>query len=135
MQQTGRRYLIGTAKSELRKWARAIADAHDWQSVREGVEAKLCAGPDGLVNTADDIPCPASGPCAAGPECVVLPGPDGILGTPDDTAMSLANFTRQIQIFPVAGYTTLSQIIVTVTYTQGTSTHTYVVTSLISAFR
>lgn len=46
-QQTGRRYLIGTAKSELRKWARAIADAHDWQSVREGVEAKLCAGPDG----------------------------------------------------------------------------------------
>lgn len=47
LQQTGRRYLIGTAKSELRKWARAIADAQDWRSVREGVEAKLCAGPDG----------------------------------------------------------------------------------------
>jgi transposase len=47
LQQTGRRYLLGTAKSELRKWARAIADAHDWQSVRDGVEAKLCAGPDG----------------------------------------------------------------------------------------
>jgi hypothetical protein len=47
LQQTGRRYLLGTAKSELRKWARAIAAAHDWQSVREGVEAKLCAGPDG----------------------------------------------------------------------------------------
>ena len=47
LQQTGRRYLIGTAKSELRKWAGAMADAHDWQRVREGVEAKLCAGPDG----------------------------------------------------------------------------------------
>ena len=45
--QTGRRYLIGTPKSELRKWARQIADSNDWQSVREGVEAKLCAGPDG----------------------------------------------------------------------------------------
>ena len=29
---------------------------------------------------------------------MVLPGPDGILGTADDEAMSLANFTRQIQI-------------------------------------
>lgn len=47
LQQTGRHYLIGTPKSELRKWAREIADAHDWQSVREGVEAKLCLGPDG----------------------------------------------------------------------------------------
>jgi transposase len=47
LQQTGRRYLIGTPKSELRKWAREIAAAADWQSVREGVEAKLCAGPDG----------------------------------------------------------------------------------------
>jgi transposase len=47
LQQTGRRYLIGTAKSELRKWAGASAEAKDWQSVRQGVEAKLCAGPDG----------------------------------------------------------------------------------------
>ena len=47
LQQTGRCYLIGTPKSELRKWAGEIANAKDWQSVREGVEAKLCAGPDG----------------------------------------------------------------------------------------
>lgn len=47
LQKTGRRYLIGTAKSELRRWVRAIAEADDWQSVREGVEAKLCSGPDG----------------------------------------------------------------------------------------
>lgn len=95
----------------------------------------LCPGPDGLVNTADDLACPASGPCAAGPECVVLPGPDGILGTTDDKAMSLGNFTRQIQITPVAGYTDLSQVIVTVTYKQGPQTHSYAVTSLISNFR
>ena len=47
LKQTGRRYLIGTPKSELRKWAREIAESKDWQSVREGVEAKLCSGPDG----------------------------------------------------------------------------------------
>lgn len=102
----------------------------------------LCAGPDGLVNTADDVNCPASGPCAAGPECVVMPGPDGILGTSDDIAMSLANFTRQIQISNVLnpdGSTnaTLKQITVTVSYTTGGSTvpRSYTVNGLISAFR
>jgi transposase len=47
LQQSGRHYLIGTAKTELRRWARAIAETQDWQSVREGVEAKLCSGPEG----------------------------------------------------------------------------------------
>jgi transposase len=47
LQETGRRYLIGTPKSELKKWSRAIAEARDWRAVREGVEAKLCPGPDG----------------------------------------------------------------------------------------
>ncbi len=43
----GRRYLVGTPKSELRKWAPQIAEARDWRTVREGVEAKSCGGPDG----------------------------------------------------------------------------------------
>jgi hypothetical protein len=47
LRQTERRYLVGTPKSELRKWAAQLADAQDWQTVREGVEAKQCAGPDG----------------------------------------------------------------------------------------
>jgi transposase len=47
LQETGRRYLIGTPKSELRKWSGAIAEARDWRTVREGVEAKLCPGPEG----------------------------------------------------------------------------------------
>jgi prepilin-type N-terminal cleavage/methylation domain-containing protein len=101
-----------------------------------------CAGPDGLVNTTDDVNCPASGPCAAGPECVVMPGPDGILGTADDKAMSLANFTRQIAISNVlnpdgTNNQTLKQIVVTVSYTTGGSTvpRSYTVNGLISSFR
>ena len=47
LREGGRRYLVGTPKSELRKWARQIADAQDWQAVRDGVEAKQCTGPDG----------------------------------------------------------------------------------------
>lgn len=54
----GRRYLIGANKSELKRLAPALAEARDWRQVREGVEAKLCAGPDGgetflLVRSAD----------------------------------------------------------------------------------
>ena len=108
-----------------------------------GATKLLAAGPDGLINTADDVNFPASGPCAAGPECVVLPGPDGILGTADDTGMSLANFTRQIQInkvFEADGITVnpnLKQVVVTVTYTKNGNGNlrTYTVDALISAFR
>jgi transposase len=48
LRATGRRYLVGTPKSELRKWAGALADARDWHTVRDGVEAKQCVGPDGV---------------------------------------------------------------------------------------
>jgi len=47
LRETHRRYLVGTPKSELRKWARQIADARDWAAVRAGIEAKRCVGPDG----------------------------------------------------------------------------------------
>lgn len=47
LRQTGRRYLIGTPKSELKKWRAAIVDAKDWQQVRDGLEVKFCQGPDG----------------------------------------------------------------------------------------
>ena len=42
-----RRYLIGANKVELKKLAPQLIEARDWQQVRDGVEAKLCAGPDG----------------------------------------------------------------------------------------
>jgi transposase len=47
LQETKRRYLIGSPKSELKKWSREIAEAKDWRTVRGGVEVKLCKGPDG----------------------------------------------------------------------------------------
>jgi len=58
LQQTGRRYLIGANKNELKRFARELVDTRDWKHVREGVEAKLCRGPDGdetfvLVRSAD----------------------------------------------------------------------------------
>jgi len=48
LRETGRRYLVGTPKSELKKWAGALAETRDWQAVRDGIEAKQCVGPDGL---------------------------------------------------------------------------------------
>jgi len=47
LQSGKRQYLIGANKSELKKLAPHVVDARDWRQVRDGVEAKLCAGPDG----------------------------------------------------------------------------------------
>jgi hypothetical protein len=47
LQQSGRRYLIGTPESELKKWSGELAATRDWRAVRDGVEAKLCTGPEG----------------------------------------------------------------------------------------
>jgi transposase len=45
--QTGRRYLVGTPKAELKKWEQHIVDKKDWRDVREGLEVKLCPSPNG----------------------------------------------------------------------------------------
>ena len=45
---TGRRYVLGTARSELRRWGRQLAERNDWRQIREDVQVKLCRGPDGL---------------------------------------------------------------------------------------
>ena len=47
LKKTGRRYLIGTSRSEIKRWSRQLAEARDWHEVRDGIEARLCAGPDG----------------------------------------------------------------------------------------
>jgi len=41
-----RQYIVGTPKSMLRRFERTLA-ADTWQRVRDGVEAQLCAAPDG----------------------------------------------------------------------------------------
>jgi len=47
LNETNRRYVIGTPRSELRRWARQLADKTDWRRIREDVEVKLCRGPEG----------------------------------------------------------------------------------------
>jgi transposase len=47
LQSGGRHYLIGANRSELKKLAPQLIDARDWRQVRDGVEAKLRAGPEG----------------------------------------------------------------------------------------
>jgi transposase len=46
LKQHGRRYIVGTPKSLLRRFERALA-AETWQRVRAGVEAQLCPAPGG----------------------------------------------------------------------------------------
>jgi lipocalin len=46
MRQEGRRYLIGTPKQQLRRWQAELA-AEGWEQIREGLEVKLCSGPEG----------------------------------------------------------------------------------------
>lgn len=45
--QTKRRYLVGASKSELKKWEVHLVEKRGWKDVRDGVEAKVCEGPDG----------------------------------------------------------------------------------------
>jgi transposase len=51
LRATGRRYILGTPKSELRKWAPALAEQAQWREIRDGIEVKLCAAPDGEPET------------------------------------------------------------------------------------
>lgn len=46
LQQSGRRYLLGASRTELRRWKHELLDERDWNIVREGVEVKQCQGPD-----------------------------------------------------------------------------------------
>jgi hypothetical protein len=41
LQETNRRYLLGTSRNERRRWSRELSDEQGWLKVREGVEAKL----------------------------------------------------------------------------------------------
>jgi transposase len=47
LQKTGRKYVIGTSKGELKKWRVHLTDPRDWRTIREGIEVKVCRGPKG----------------------------------------------------------------------------------------
>jgi hypothetical protein len=80
-------------------------------------------GLDGIVNTADD----------GAIETVTYPGRDlRFDDTADNTTVSLAGFTREIQIRNLTA--DLRSITVTVTYRAGQSLRTYVLTAYISNY-
>lgn len=39
--------MIGTARSELGRFTKQIAEKADWRQIREDIEVKVCSGPDG----------------------------------------------------------------------------------------
>lgn len=91
----------------------------------DGPQSLKLAGPDGLVNTADDTTT----------ETVTFPGKDQMLGTSDDQTVTLSNYTRDIVIRDVTNENgQLRSIVVTVTYRNGPTTHSYTLTSFISAY-
>jgi type II secretory pathway pseudopilin PulG len=86
-------------------------------------------GPDGLVNTSDDL---------TEIESVRLAGPDNYLGTDDDVLQPLQSYTRQITISDIemangSPNPNLRRLTVTVTYQVGGSQRRYVLTTFISA--
>jgi len=96
------------------------------------------AGPDGLMDTADDV---SPGPPCPGPsKCVQSAGPDGIIGTADDVYTPLNNFQQQITIQPLTDttgtqYQNLRSITVTIQYTSRGFKKNYVMNAYISQFR
>jgi transposase len=46
LKQGSRRYILGTPKSQLKAYEKELMES-GWESVREGVEVKKCASPDG----------------------------------------------------------------------------------------
>ena len=47
LRRTQRRYVIGSQRSELKRWAKELGDKTDWRHIRDGVEVKICRGPEG----------------------------------------------------------------------------------------
>jgi Tfp pilus assembly protein PilV len=134
---------IYTARNSQQIPFAAIANIADGGIFSSGPQPLLCAGPDGLLGTADDVACTTTAGAACpngGVECMVLPGPDGVLGTPDDVIMSLANFTRTITVNTVLDQTgkvnpNLLALTVTVTYTKARlPARTFTANGLISSY-
>ncbi len=47
LQAGDRRYLVGTPRTQMKRWARELSAQEGWKKVREGLEVKQCQGPDG----------------------------------------------------------------------------------------
>jgi hypothetical protein len=107
-------------------WAQ-IRNVHGVSGVDGGVfldgpQGVRDAGPDGLVNTADD----------GALDVIITPGPDGLLGTADDVRTPLVGFTREIKITDIGP--NLRQLQVIVRYPTSNGQATYIVTTYISSY-
>jgi prepilin-type N-terminal cleavage/methylation domain-containing protein len=129
------------AREKAREAVESVHTARDtrvitWAQIRnvgaggvfvDGPQPLRTPGPDGLVNTADDV----------GVEVTIAPGRDNILGTSDDVSTPLNAFTRQITITELltAGVPnpSLRQLMVTITYRVGSSLRTYRLTTYVSS--
>lgn len=80
------------------------------------------AGPDGLVNTADD----------GAVEVIIQPGDDGLMGTGDDETIALTGYSREIEITDLNPH--LRQIRVIVQYPYGDGQRDYELLTYISRF-
>jgi len=47
LREGGRQYLVGTPRTEMKKWAKELSTEKGWDEVRDGLEVKVCQGPDG----------------------------------------------------------------------------------------
>lgn len=95
---------IYTARNSQQIPFASVANVSNGGIFLDGAQTMKCPGPDGLVNTRDDVNCTTQTGVVCpdnGAECMVLPGPDGTLGTSDDVTMSLGNFTRTVAVTPV----------------------------------
>jgi hypothetical protein len=43
-----RLYIVGTPRGELKNWEKELLEKGGWKEIREGLEVKLCAGPDAM---------------------------------------------------------------------------------------
>ena len=142
----GLRHLSGSsatliAREKAREAIESVHTARDtrvisWGEIRnvsdggvfaDGAQPLRNPGPDGLVNTADDV----------GVEETLQPGPDNVLGTADDLHIPLSAYTRQVEISELltggVANATLRQLRVTVTYRVGDMTRAYTLTTYISS--
>ncbi len=134
---------IYTARNSQQIPFTSVANVANGGIFLSGPQPLKCAGPDGLLNTQDDVNCTTQSGAVCpdgGAECMVLPGNDGILGTSDDVTMSLGNFTRTVSITPVLLPTGLPNndmvaVSITVSYTKaGLPARSFTANGLISRY-
>jgi prepilin-type N-terminal cleavage/methylation domain-containing protein len=135
---------IYTARNSSQLGFPAIQNISNGGLFTDGMHPIKCSGPDGVVDTADDVSCLAASGATCpngGLKCLNEPGPDGVMGTADDIVLSLNGYQRQIAITSLLDVNgnpiqTLRQVGVTVQYTVPNSptVKTYVINEYVSEY-